>query len=241
MNDPYDNAIDDKAILAQLAGPGAEDALCAATSTTRRAESLLRRLEAGEDLEVLYQETLPPGERELLRRVALTRQFDEALVDEVLRPGVPGGSREEVPFARLIGALSVERWPRTNSYYMRDSGRRKWLRGSALTELRDVEARLTVYWERRGDEVEHLYHLLAVDPAAARESFCALYEAASCAELSCFCYDLIRALRERSSLLSPELTRLLEEKEAHLRVHQEECHKRHSACLLDLPSNEEQQ
>lgn len=271
MNDPHDNAADDKAILAQLQLPadadvpdapcndpnirGADDSgarFClhwgfnaeqhkSKNGASSNAESLLHRLRAGEDLETLYQETLPPAERELLRRVALTRQFDEALVDEVLRPGVPGGSRAEVPFARLTEALSVDRWPRTNSYYMRDEGRQKWLRDVAPNALRDVEVALAAYWAHRGDEIERLYHLLAVDLPTARALFCALYAAADDQLDLPRCYDLICVLRERITLLDPELFQLFHEKEAHLRVRNEERYRRyHAACRPHINSDQDE-
>lgn len=241
MNDPYDNAIDDKAILAQIQPLADADDTAKmhepARSAPSKSESILQRLKAGEDLEVLYQETLAPGERELLRRVALTRQFDEALVDEVLRPGVSGGSREEVPFARLTSTLSVERWPRTSSYYMRDSGRRKWLRGHVLLELRDIEVRLAAYWKQR-DAIEHLYHLLAVDQRAAEGHFHQLFaEADQRGDLS-RCHDLICALRERSALLDPELARLFREKEEHLKARSEERNQRYLAYQHDRDQGE---
>lgn len=99
--------------------------------------TLLDRLQAGEDTDELYLELLPPGERELLRRLALVRQFDEPLVDEVLQPGVAGGSRDEVPFARLVRDAAVQRWPRTAaSYFMHPSARRARLPDTARAARR---------------------------------------------------------------------------------------------------------
>ena len=193
------------------------------------AQILLDRLRAGEDMDELYLELLPAGERELLRRLALVRQFDERLVDEVLRPGVAGGSREEVPFARLLRDATVQRWPRTDSYYMHPAARSARLSPAARAERRDIEVALAAYWERRGDAVEHLYHLLAVDLPIARALFCILYAEADDKLDLPRCYDLICILRERVALLDSELLRLLHEKEAHLRVRNEERYRRYQA------------
>jgi hypothetical protein len=109
---------------------------------------------------------------------------------------------------------------------MRDGGRRKWLRDAAPSALRDIEAALGAYWARRGDAIEHLYHLLAVDLRAAEAGFRSLFAEADRQHNSSRCYDLIRTLRERAELLDPALAQLLAEQTTRLAARNEEQYQR---------------
>jgi cellulose synthase operon protein C len=172
-------------------------------------EQLSTRLQQGETLEELLRSFLPEAARELLKRCATVRTFDERLVNEVFRPEVKGGGPPEVPFATLVGQDFVEQVAE-GVYRLRASARREYFEmwwGSERNEkipspLRALSRKLVAYYQQlgRGRELDVLYHLIAVDARKAKTLFNELYKAADAVFDLGRCQDLLQVLEERQTL-----------------------------------------
>jgi hypothetical protein len=191
-------------------------------------------LAEGRSLEQIALTRLPEGQQALLRRCAAVRWFDEALVDAVLRDGVPGAGPAEVPFERLVESAPVEALPGLpGTYRLREETRseqladwlsavQRWSEGSDRAappelpaEFSELTDRLIEYWKQRGPEgdAERLYHLAVRRPDDAGALFRDLYGAAEGRFDLPACFDLLQLLdeRRRQELLAPLLTDLLRE------------------------------
>lgn len=207
-------------------------------------QELLERSQAGAsvgEILALLQQTLPRGERELLRRCALVRQFDEGLVEEVLRPSIPADVPDVPSFAELIQQSAVEpvgpagaKEPIDGTYRLWSGARRdhleswmqEWDESSPAfvavipRTVRALGRAIAGYWEQPGRtrEPEALHALLLGDPEAGAQRFRRLYEEADARADLAACADLLRILEDWDWLPGRELKALREEHEFYFRM-----------------------
>ncbi len=174
-------------------------------------DQIVSRLQQGATLEELLRSFLPEAERALHMRCATVRTFDERLVDQLFRPDVPGGSRAEIPFEKLVNQDIVETVA-AGVYRLRLSSRREyfelWWQGANGRKLppalRELSARLVAYYRAQGPgcELDVLYHLSVVDARAAATLFNQLYNEADAGFDLGRCQDLLQVLEQRQTLLA---------------------------------------
>jgi hypothetical protein len=193
-------------------------------------EEALRRLESGEQIDTVMRSIAPPDEQEALKRCAVARIVDRAVAEEVLLPS----SRVSVlGFDALLEKGLLETIPNSMQYRLKPDVRtdafRAWWpgdrtagfqTGSIPDELRDLSARLAVYYAKKDRPVDRFYHLVLVDPDAAANLFDALYSSADEVFDLAGCQELVNALADpdRSPLLSPRLAELFDERRVYLRA-----------------------
>src|SRR6516225_3226759 len=155
-------------------------------------DDIVRRLTSGEDLESVARSLLPDKERELLRRLAVVRAFDQRVFETVLRPGIDG---EGVPaFANLAAQDYIEAIPGAEPRYRLRAGWRSeyfrsWWPQSGIPAvnptvpeaLQKFSRQLADYYANRkrhegGRQLEVLFHLVLVDQVRALKLFKDLYE-----------------------------------------------------------------
>lgn len=187
-------------------------------------EEVVARIAAGEPLEAILHTARPPAERRTLQRLAAARTFDREVYEAIL---APDAGEEALPFDQVAAHAGVEPVPgREGIYRLGEASRRTsmedWWREEKLTppEIPSALARLNVrlagYYDRSGEELERLYHLVLVDEAAAAELFAELFRQADRRFDLARCQDLLDLLGERLALLSPRLARLREDRHLYL-------------------------
>ncbi|HEX5268858.1 MAG TPA: hypothetical protein VFW33_00160, partial [Gemmataceae bacterium] len=152
------------------------------------ATELLERLRRGDSPAAIARALMPPPQRELLRRVALPRAFDERVVEEVLRPDIPRPEDRGWPFAELVKHPDVRKSEKhSGAFFLAPARRAEYLDdwraaggagGPAVPPaLRRLSARLADHFRRRGDayDLEAFYHRVAAAPRAAARDFERLY------------------------------------------------------------------
>ena len=191
-------------------------------------DAIVGRLAAGESVDASMLLGLDGGaERELLKRCAALRIFDDELV-EALRDALPGDP-PDAHLSDLIRAGSVERVPgRRDCWRLPAAVRRKhylrWWRdhGDPEDVPEDLEklsaAALTLLRRRKGEEVEALFHELIVNPEDAVGTFETLYEEADGRDDLARCQELLDVLGDRLGVLGPELALLRNEYRRRLRI-----------------------
>jgi hypothetical protein len=133
-------------------------------------------------------------EYELLRRCAVVRSFDPAVVDAVLRHVPTEIGPETVSFERLEKALFVEAVPRAHKTYRLTEGlRARWLAEwmNQFTSLEHLSTNLVAYYRDEKKPLEELYHLAIANPRLARERFETMYEQAETAFDLALCENLL--------------------------------------------------
>jgi hypothetical protein len=186
-------------------------------------EEIIQQLQKGVSPEEIGRSLMPPAERELLKRCASVRSFDERLVDQVLRDGVEGGDPDALPFERIVGHRVIERIPRTKGLYQvtedarpdyfkawweGDGGEPAAARHEVPPALRALSERLVTFYEDAPGEgdLDRLYHLIAVNRLAARNLLNKLYRDADQEFDRALCRDLLNLLDARHDILGPELS-----------------------------------
>jgi hypothetical protein len=160
---------------------------------------------------------LSSDERRLIRRCALARRFNSALVDDIIRPAVKIGS-EAVPFERLKALPGVSSDPGRPGWYCIDpenrlKHERAWLDpptgdDDALGEeaFGELNGRLADWFANHRDgELEELYHRLISDPRRAAAEFRVKYRQAESIFDLARCESLLGILDQRQRFLSRAL------------------------------------
>jgi hypothetical protein len=162
-----------------------------------------------------------PEERRIVRCCALARRFNEAMVDEILRP-FAGPVAASVSFKQIVSLPGVGPVPGRPGWFRLEGGDRAtheqaWLAVPATKHpdddllgeraFRDINARLADWFAALGadGELESLYHRLAADGGADAQAFHAAYAAAARAFDLARCESLLEILDQRARFLDPKL------------------------------------
>ncbi len=165
-----------------------------------------------------------PTERELWKRAALVRYFDEPLFTEVLCAGLPSDS-PATQFQHFITRSGVESIPRTpNLYRLKDAVREEYLACWGEDAPEDAPARsrelpaaqlafyrqLAAFYEKQGTsaQLDLLNCLLSFDQERARKLFLELYDSAYANFDLPTCYTLLKMLDEQALRLTPQMEQL---------------------------------
>jgi len=187
---------------------------------------ILALMDQGKSLDEIGRSLLPERQRELLRRCALPRTFDRALVDQVLRLHPPEVSESEASFEQLIGqATAVLEVPgQPGVYSLSSSARGEYLKdwtgpsGGGVDDPSTLARKLLEYYEDHAvDPLDVLYVLPRVDPERAVERFRKLYKKADDNFDLARCNDLVR-LFDDYRRLPQALADARNEQEAYLRA-----------------------
>ena len=166
-------------------------------------------------LEELTRRLEPPAERELVKRVAVLRNFDATVFDQFLSKNLPGG--DAITFDKFVASFKVEPVPRTfNSFRIKDEARPLYIEdlwsdreagGDAFRAEETVFQNLLDYYETKGPEadLDRLALLAIVSPKKAQEELERLYTEADVRFDLPRCDDLLRTFEVRTRLLSDEL------------------------------------
>ncbi|MEZ4735652.1 MAG: hypothetical protein R3E79_51840 [Caldilineaceae bacterium] len=167
------------------------------------------------------------AEEQLWRQCATIRFFDRALYEQVLQ------SEGALSFDELTAHRWIERLPGPAERYQVGSLRAELFAswwppaqsGSRSEEtpaaLRQFSERLVAYYAAQNDPLEALYHLVAVDRAAAARRLDELFQPALDAFDLPRCHAIVRLLEERESSplsLGVELANRLQEKRLQLAI-----------------------
>ena len=184
-------------------------------------KDLTERIRKGESLESIHYSTLWEDEREILKRCAVVRMFNEPMVDTVFR-WVRGGKiiTKNVPFERIVKHDFVEQVPRKEGWFrLKDSARiyfiNSWEEKEPGTgygtleqpfiskDLKEFCRKMVDYFESMGSEFDKdkLYHLALSDPDEAITLFRRLYKEADDDFDLTRCYDMLRVLDDRNDTL----------------------------------------
>ncbi|HKP84355.1 MAG TPA: peptidoglycan-binding protein [Pyrinomonadaceae bacterium] len=198
------------------------------------AAELRKRIEQGEDLETISLSLISPAERELLRRCAVVRTFDEELVDTYFRPQVPGADEQTIPFSALTRHEFVQRVPRTEDVYVLLSATRKqyydsWWespdhpqisRSEVPESLRKLSESLIKHYAKLGNagKLDLLAQQAFGDKAKTFDLFDELYKKADSAFDLARCRDIINVLTGRENVLGPKLAQYLNDTDHYLQA-----------------------
>lgn len=186
------------------------------------------------DLELTREQLRDPlffyskEERNLLRRCATVRTVDEGVYDAVLQAELP----QPLPtFEEMLGESYVERMPGTETgFRLRDPLRSRayqtwWTEkeeedvrlGDTPAGLGRFSEKLVAYYAEQNRPLDHLYHLVAVDRAAAQAEFRRRFQEADAAFDLPTCTALIHLIEDLDHL-GPDLADELEEARRQLRT-----------------------
>ncbi len=177
-------------------------------------EDLERLIAAGAPLADLLQALRPEGHEEVLERLALVRTFDREIYD-LLMVDVP----QAPPLDELASTSQLEALPGHEALYrLADSLRRGRVdalrtRGEPFTRL---SAQLVDAYEKRGNELEALHHLVAVDSDSAMERFRSHFADADGQFDLPRCRDLLSAMADRTVLLRADQCEELDDYERYV-------------------------
>jgi len=178
-----------------------------------RIQSIEALLAGVDSLESLDRKLESTEERELLKRAALIRCFDEAVFKNYLCRGI---SETAPRFGHFVMNLNVEPIPRTAGMFaIKEESRTKYL-NQLLADHRSnneqwqstsevFEELLKHFVHKKEFELDHLAILAVVRPIEAQADFNKLYQEADSRFDLARCNDLLRTLESRSILLSDEL------------------------------------
>ena len=187
------------------------------TIDSERLRAALEKAASWEDLLKAFPgPALTDADRELNARCAAAGIFDQHLYDEVLTHGLDGTATPSFEkFTQTAGVQLVS--GSDDLFRLGEPERAKSLRVWDDDRLKDFSRELVGFYERTGDELAALYHLIVVDPQRARKRFLELYKDADDRFDLARCDSLLRVMRERIDLLGPELTQALNDREQYYR------------------------
>jgi peptidoglycan hydrolase-like protein with peptidoglycan-binding domain len=186
--------------------------------------NFLARLSQSESDEEALALLESPAEREVWKRAALVRYFDEQLFVEVLAAGLSPDS-PATQYAHFITRSGVEAIPRTsNLHRLKDAVREEYLAAWVEDAPEDARARsrelpaaqlacyrhLAEFYEKQGTsaQLDLLNCLLSFDQEQARKLFLELYDSAYANFDLPTCYTLLKMLDEHAPRLHPQMEQL---------------------------------
>jgi cellulose synthase operon protein C len=186
--------------------------------------NLLARLSQSESSDDALALLESPAEREVWKRAALVRYFDEQLFVEVLAAGLPS-DLPATQYAHFITRSGVEAIPRTsNLHRLKDAVREEYLACWVQDAPENTRARsrelpaaqlacyrhLAEFYEKQGTsaQLDLLNCLLSFDQERARKLFLELYESAYANFDLPMCYTLLKMLDDHAPRLHPQMEQL---------------------------------
>jgi cellulose synthase operon protein C len=183
---------------------------------------------ANESPDEILASLRPPGERELLRRAAVVRTFEERIFDRILAAGV----REDgVPaFGDFVRLAEVEHLPRTDGVFQlrraaRSTNWKAWWPEDASADvlppdLEGLVRELVEYYSSNGSPADQLAQLALVDHQSAVALLQKLFRDADRRFDLAACQDLIDGLSDpdRTPLLGTKLLSVRNDRASYLRA-----------------------
>jgi hypothetical protein len=159
---------------------------------------------------------LTAADQELNARSAAAGMFDQRLYDEVLTRDIEGTPSQS--FEEFTQSTSVQPVVGSDSLFrLREPQRSQSLKAWSDDRLKSFSRELVRFFERTGDDLAALDHLIVAEPERARKRFLKLYKEADNRFDLARCDSLLRVLRGRIESLGAKLTQSLNDREQYYR------------------------